>query len=428
MIALPPNHPNRVELNDEVHARPPERLVAPLRLTYLALFGDAAEREASWHAVADLAQRHGAAPPAPGASHYSADFGAFRVKWERHTEFYRLKIIVPGAGADPFAEPAILAAPADWVAALPGRLIAAAHLALLPEGDAPTPHRELAERHFDGNVLIGSSISGQAARAYTDFRLHADGVSRVLIRDRSTTPWQAGRIAQRLLEIDTYRILAMLALPVARALSPALARWEQELAAVTAAMVDAGEADEPMLLERLTRLSAEIDSAGAANRFRFSAARAYDELVQRRIVELREERIQGLQTFREFTERRMAPAMNTCRSVAARQESLSQRVARATQLLSTRVDLTSERQNQKLLEQMNRRVKLQLRLQSTVEGLSVAAITYYIASLVGRTTEGLEEIGVHANPALVEAISIPVIAIGMALGIRRIRRIVTRAP
>jgi uncharacterized membrane-anchored protein len=147
--------------------------------------------------------------------------------------------------------------------------------------------------------------------------------------------------------------------------------------------------------------------------------------VQRRILELREERIQGLQTFREFTERRMAPAMRTCQSVAARQESLSQRVARATQLLSTRVDLTSEKQTRALLESMNRRVKLQLRLQSTVEGLSVAAITYYIANLVGHAAEGLEAAGLHNNPALVEAISIPLVAGALALGIRRIRRLVT---
>jgi len=66
------------------------------------------------------------------------------------------------------------------------------------------------------------------------------------------------------------------------------------------------------------------------------------------IAELREVGIPGLQTFGEFTERRLAPAMNTCRAIAGRQESLSQRVARANQLLATRVDLTRERQNQAL--------------------------------------------------------------------------------
>ncbi len=311
MTTLPANHPQRVELNDEVHARPPERLIAPMRVTYLALFGDAAARDASWMAVNDLARRYGKEPPPPGANHYSADFGPFRIKWERHNEFVRFKFIVAGAEHDPFHPPAIAAVPEEWVAALPGQIIAAAHVALLPDIQALPHHRDLAEAYFDGHVLIGSAVSGHAATAFTDWRIREDGFSRFVIFDRNTTPWQAGRIAQRLLEIDTYRILALMALPVARRLAPMLSRWEQELADITTALVSAGEPDEPVLLERLTGLSAEIDSQQAKNRFRFSAAAAYDELVQRRIVELREERIQGLQTFREFTERRMAPVFST---------------------------------------------------------------------------------------------------------------------
>ena len=148
--------------------------------------------------------------------------------------------------------------------------------------------------------------------------------------------------------------------------------------------------------------------------------------MQRRIDELREQRIQGLQTFREFTERRLAPAMNTCRSVAARQESLSLRVARATRLLSTRVDLTRERQNQALLESMNTRARLQLRLQSTVEGLSVAAVTYYVSALVGHAAEALQSAGVHVEPDLATGISIPIVAVAAWFGIHHIRKVVTR--
>ena len=46
-----------------------------------------------------------------------------------------------------------------------------------------------------------------------------------------------------------------------------------------------------------------------------------------------------------------------------------------------------------LLGAMNRRQQLQLRLQATVEGLSVAAITYYIVGLVGYAAKGLKEGG-----------------------------------
>ena len=154
-----------------------------------------------------------------------------------------------------------------------------------------------------------------------------------------------------------------------------------------------------MLLDRLTRLEAEIERLAADTHFRFSAACAYYDLVLQRIAELREERIHGLQTFREFVERRLAPAMNTCRAVCgAPGEPGSQRMARATQLLSTRVDVTRERQNQAVLELMNRRAKMQLRLQQTVEGLSVVAITYYLSSLVGYLAKGLRGGGPRHRP------------------------------
>jgi uncharacterized membrane-anchored protein len=218
--------------------------------------------------------------------------------------------------------------------------------------------------------------------------------------------------------------MALMALPVARELAPFLTRCERELAEITAVLTRASVADEGALLERLTRLEAAIESRESENDYRFGAATAYYELVQRRIAELREVRIQGLQTFQEFTERRLAPAMNTCRSVAARQESLSQRVARATQLLSTRVDLTRERQNQALLESMNRRAMLQLRLQGTVEGLSVAAITYYVVGLLGYAAKALGTLRLGVSADVITAVSIPIVALVVALGVRRIRRLV----
>jgi uncharacterized membrane-anchored protein len=118
--------------------------------------------------------------------------------------------------------------------------------------------------------------------------------------------------------------------------------------------------------------------------------------------------------------------MSTCRSIAARQEALSDRVAHTTQLLSTRVDLARERQNQAVLESMNRRAGLQLRLQSTVEGLSVAAITYYLTGLVGYAAKALKSAGIPVNVDIAIGASIPIIAVLAALGIHRIRKSVNR--
>ena len=89
-----------------------------------------------------------------------------------------------------------------------------------------------------------------------------------------------------------------------------------------------------------------------------------------------------------------------------------------------RVDLTRERQNQALLESMNSRARLQLRLQSTVEGLSVAAVTYYVSALVGHAAEAFRTAGMRIDPDLATGISIPVVALAAWYGIHRIRKMV----
>jgi uncharacterized membrane-anchored protein len=423
---LPADHPLRKQLNDEVHARPSDSLRAPLRVSYLALLSAPAGSRDEWEHVSELLHRFGRRAPEAPSSHFSVDLGPFSLRFERHTEFTRYTVAVAGAFDDPFSVAALDAVPPDWVASLKGEIMVASHGAILGAKEGEVNYEEIAACHFEGNVLIGSRVGDDAAIALTDLRVRADGFSRFLILDRRLTPRQGGRLVQRILEIDTYRIMALLALPVARELTPMLASYEQELSLVTKVLESADENDEATLLDRLTRLEAQIESREAENHYRFSAATAYYELVQRRIAELRELRIPGLQTFGDFTERRLAPAMNTCHAVSARQESLSQHIARANQLLATRVDITRERQNQTLLESMNRRAKAQFKLQQTVEGLSIAAITYYLVGLIGYIAKGLKAAGWRVDYEIVMAVSIPVVIVLTAFGIHHVRQAVSR--
>ena len=424
----PPDYPQRWELNDEVHARPPEAMSTPRRISTLALLSSKVPLADERQHVAALVHRFGAPPLPEEATDFAADLGTFRLTWERHTEFTRFTFSAAGLDAgDPFATPALGLVPADWLREIQGEVLVQAHVGLVPVGDTPPDYDAISVRLFAGNPLIGARIAGGAGIALTDLRIHQDGFSRALVLNKTMNQRQTGRMVQRVLEIDIYRMLALLALPIARALNPFLSQCEQGLAEVTAALARAKAADEGRLLDQLTRLQAQIESRHADSDSRFAAAAAYHELVRRRIAELREERIQGLQTFGEFTERRLAPAMNTCQAAAARQESVSARMARATQLLSTRVDVDRQRQNQVILQSMNRRAQLQLRLQETVEGLSIAAITYYVASLVGYLAKSVEAGGVPLNPDLVVGISVPVVALLVAFGVRSIRKRIARA-
>jgi uncharacterized membrane-anchored protein len=428
---LPPDHALRQRLNDEVHARPPERIASPARVKFLALIADSKQRQAAWEILSAAAMRCGAAPPEASAYHYSADFGAYRIKAERHTEFLRLKIIASdygrGGEADPFLESPGEDSYVSWIADLPGQTICAIHAVVVSTRAWPPSPDAFSNWIAPRDALVGATISGGAGAAFTDLRIREDGFERLLILDRGLSPGQVGRNLQRLVEMDTYRMLALLAFPIARGRMGELSAIERELADATSALVSAKEEQEPSLLERLTDLAARMENLQAGSQFRFAAAGSYYELVERRIEELREERIEGLQTFGEFVERRLAPAMRTCRAVTEREERLSARISRATELLSTRVELSSQRQSHALLDSMDRRAQLQLRLQETVEGLSVAAITYYIVSLVGKAAEGLQVEGVKIDPALAMGVAIPVVAGLVALGVWRIRRSVAKA-
>ena len=424
-LSVPANHPLRYLLNNEVHARPCTSLYAPERTSHLALMMTAEQRAQERVALADLCERYIQSPPAPGADHFVSDLGPFRLRWEQHGEFSTYTFYVHGPFNEPFTETALQVVPTDWLRDLPGQLIVGTH-ATIVQSDEEGADLDTISPLFSDNTLIGSEVSGGAAQVFTDFRIHADGFSRILIYDRRLRSRQLGRLLQRMFEIEVYRMMALLTFPIARRLIPQLNDADQRLLGITTAMSQPGS-DESNLLDDLIMLAAEVEHSQSSTQFRLSASQAYFRLVGLRINELREERIRGIQTFAEFMDRRLEPAMNTCASVERRQTMLSKRITRASQLLRTRVEITLERQNQSLLESMDKRAKLQLRLQETVEGLSVAAITYYSVSLIGYVAKAGKVAGLAIKPELVVGISIPVVALLVTVGVRYIRRMVEKA-
>jgi uncharacterized membrane-anchored protein len=425
---LPTDHPERFVLAEEVHARPSEQLPTPSRATYLAVLVDSESRAKESAHLAKLCERYSVTPPASDVTHFSARLGQLRMKWERHGEFSSWTVIAPGLETRPFAEPASGLLPDGWMRGLPGYTLMAAHVVLVDGGGTLPGHgqtRPAAEAElvqcFGDHVVVGAEVADGAALAYTDFKVHDDGCSRFLLLGRALSPRMAGQIMQRLCEIEAYRMMALLALPMARRQSPRIVAIEKSLAGLTDGIAREEGADESLLHE-LTRLAAEVESGLSASQFRFGASRAYAELVRTRITELRERRLPGLQTIGEFMARRFEPAVATCVTVSQRLHDLSERVAQASSLLSTRVDIARERQNQVLLSSMDRRAKLQLRLQQTVEGLSVAAIVYYAAGLVGYLAKGAKATGLAINAELITGLAVPVVAVAAITAVRRARR------
>ena len=243
-----------------------------------------------------------------------------------------------------------------------------------------------------------------------------------LSKELSLSKLQAGRLVQRVLEINTYRLLALLSLPLAREASPRIHRMDLALGQITERLADAPSGTEKQLLDQLSRLASEAEKVGARTNYRFSATRAYFDIVQARLDEIRQQRIQGLQTFSEFLERRLVPAVNSSFSTRERLDGLSERMSRLGGLLRARVEVQIEEQNRDLLASMNRRAQLQLRLQQTVEGLSVAAISYYVVGLVGYVAKGAKPALPGLSSEVITAAAVPVAVLCIWLLVRRIRR------
>jgi uncharacterized membrane-anchored protein len=417
------DHPLRHVLNNELHARPPVTLSPPERVSHLAVHSGEQGTSDDHASLLKLCERYGITPPQAGINHFFGDFGPFRLKWERHTEFVTYTFFVRGPfPGDPFSVPAIDQIARDWLAQLPGQVLVAVHVAVLSR-ETPAPTTEELSGCFIVESVLGSLVSGGAAAAFTDYRIHADGFSRILIHDRGLGARQAGRLVQRLLEIETYRMMALLALPMASDIAPEITRCEQEFAELTTLMASSdGPEHERQLLDRLMQLAAAIERLSAATSYRFRAGRAYHALVERRINELREERISGLPTVAESMDRRLLPAMRTCIATAERLESLSLRVSRASGLLRTRVDITIEEQNRDLLRSVDRRARLQLLLNETVEGLSVVVISYYVLALIGYVLKALAHVRPGLDAEIVVGAASPLVLAIVFLVLRHLRR------
>ncbi len=415
------NHSQRIKLHNEAHARQPMELHIPFQASHLALLFDTDQKGHERQHLISLCESYNVKPPAQDTDHFIADFGDFQLRWQQHGEFCTYTVYQQAPLSELFSKPALCCVPEQWLKEMKGEVMAAIHACIVAQDDEPDLEETAA--HFSGHALMGSKIANGAAYALTDFQIYEDGFSRFLIIDRHLHPGQAGRYLHRLFDIEVYRIMSLLAFPMARKLIPKLNRADQDLLRITTTMHQS-RCEDAELMDEVTALALEVENCFSKTHFRFGAANAYYKLVESRIESLREVRIEGVQTLGEFLQRRLEPAIRTCQIAQNRLSMLSERIGNAGQLLRTRVDITLERQNQALLASMNRRAQLQLHMQTTVEGLSVAAISYYTVSLIGYAAKAGKSFGLPIKPDLVVGISIPVVIVVIALGVRHIRKMV----
>lgn len=403
-------HPHRHILHNELHARPSMYFEAPAQIFHLAFLDEDDTAQAIVRALCD---RHIALAD-PTSRQGEFPVGAARLKWERHTEFLTLTLLMPGATASPWsALPPVLAEVAEAYSDL---LINADQIRVESEttwlGDTES---------YDFQDPVGSALDGGKATVWSDLRLHDNGLNRILVVNRQLDGRRLGRMVRRLLEIETYRLMASLTLPVARSLSTELRDYELELVELSEANARASTRDVKHLLERITDLSARVTQSQARTRLRFSATEAYAELVFERIAELHESRTGDCQQLGTFIAQRFRPTVRYCDSTSQRLTQLGSAVAHLSNLLQARVQVEMEEQNSKILQSLSTRADAQIKIQKAVEGLSIIAISYYLLSLFKLLHEGVLTLGIELSPRTALLAGAPVAALVIGAVAHRIR-------
>jgi len=384
-------HESRAAILAELHARPFLPLKVPRRIYHFAFEATREKAAADRAAIAQLARDHGLEPPAPDAKFHYLILGDWRLRWEQHTEFATYTWSTSLRAEAPFQHPDPVAS-GEIAFRQPGPLIVATHLCVL--GDE-TPLEDLAAL-FKSQSLCVIGIGKESAHAFADFAVDGHGFTRMALRVRNASPMEAGRLAQRIMEVETYRTMALLGLPMARAVSPELRAMESELSDINHSLNLGRDSHvNHDLLRRLSDLLVKSEALATRTAFRFGASRAYHALVKNRLELLQERKEGQYPTISNFLSARLDPAIETCNAVETRQNRLSTDVARTTNLMRTGITLDMERQNGALLDDMVRRTRLQMR---------------YLVGLFAFVAKGLKEaeiIPAALSAEMMDAISVP---------------------
>ena len=401
--------PDRLRLNNEWHARPNISLPHPLRCSHVVgLRKDQTEADA-WEDINRFCQQQDQSGPAPGSRYHVVEIGNCLLKWESHTEATSHTLLVQGNATPPFSETAL-----DF--------LDQAKRAELPGPEDPAGY-ELARSLLGSRHLFGGVMSDDTANVWSTFRMDAAGFIRLVVIDRGINERRLARLLQRLLDMEMYRILAMKALPAARAVMSKLDELEPQLQAVMTELASSSDlGSREHALARITDLAAQVEQTASAHSSLFASARAYSSIVERRAEEVREEIVSGHQRYTNFLMRALAPAMRTCDAAERRVGELAERVARSANLLSTMVDIEQSRQNQRVMTSMADNAKRQLRLQQAVEGFSIFAISYYAVGLIKYSLDAAASAGMPVDSKLLTGLAAPAVFALVFLSIRFVRR------
>jgi uncharacterized membrane-anchored protein len=406
-MPLDTEHLLRRELHNELHARPSLYFDGDTDVWHVAIVGE----DRPPPVPTDLPGLEEAATTGQG-NHGIGRLGEGRIKWEAHTEFLTLTFVVRASPLSPGEAPQAFAA---CIRHIDGKVISAVRVLVRDEKEG----QRLEKPQGD---FVASKVGGGDGEVHSNFRLNDSGFVEFRLFNRNLNAYRTGRMVRRLLEIETYRMMALLSLPMARETVSRLSMFDRRLELLIAHMRSATKVDKALLSE-VTKLSSEVLNFSALARQRFGATKAYADIVASRLLELREERVEQRQRIGTFIDRRFQPAIRSVHAAGRRLDELGERVSLAGDLLRTTIQVQLEDQNASLLTSMEERARVQVHIQQAVEGFSVIAITYYTVGLAKICLENISELGIDPHIAKLAVLgAIPLVLLAVWRTVRHVRK------
>ena len=419
-----------LSFKDELHARPYIKLGNNLRTFHFAYLIKENDEKKSWNYLDKFLRKINFQKlPNESSKYWVAEGKDLTVRYECHTEFISLTLIYPNKIENKnkpklFDENFLNLLPIEFLENFPGDHFLSTWIEMVPSNFNFRPID--IEDFFYHDNFAGSNVAEDGANVFMSFKSDrtdflGSGFRRVFIQNKNLRTRRTGRLLQRIVELETYQVLSLLGLPQVRQETSNLSNLEKQITEITKSVsktakknLNKKSIDYPDYQQDLNELSyvvAKIEEIDSSTNYRLSATAAYYKLVEQRIQDLREERLESFQTSYEFLSRRLQPAIRTTEAFSRRLESLATRAQRADNLVRTQIEMGVQIQNKNLLESMELRARAQLRLQETVESLSIVAITYYIVGLLSTLVDPINFDEFFISKTVFLALCVPIILI-----------------
>ena len=419
-----------LSFKDELHARPYIKLGNNLRTFHFAYLIKENDEKKSWNYLDKFLRKINFQKlPNESSKYWVAEGKDLTVRYECHTEFISLTLIYPNKIENKnkpklFDENFLNLLPIEFLENFPGDHFLSTWIEMVPSNFNFRPID--IEDFFYHDNFAGSNVAEDGANVFMSFKSDrtdflGSGFRRVFIQNKNLRTRRTGRLLQRIVELETYQVLSLLGLPQVRQETSNLSNLEKQITEITKSVSKTAKKnlnkksiaypDYQQDLNELSYVVAKIEEIDSSTNYRLSATAAYYKLVEQRIQDLREERLESFQTSYEFLSRRLQPAIRTTEAFSRRLESLATRAQRADNLVRTQIEMGVQIQNKNLLESMELRARAQLRLQETVESLSIVAITYYIVGLLSTLVDPINFEKFFISKTVFLALCVPIILI-----------------